>query len=130
VSQRERGWLTTRGTGDVSCNPNQVGGEPVTRPVSPVSSEETVAVQQAEHGHRARPEQFNESFARGQTELPHDPAVQHGPNFARGVAAADEPQAEQPGRFSRGQELLPEDDPEKLVEGDFSVGLTQAPTSH
>ena len=129
VSQRLGAWLTTGGTGDVSCNPNHVGGEPVTRSVNPVGSEETVAGQQAEHGHLARPEQFNESFARGQTELPHDPDVQPGPNYARGVAAVDEPHGEQPGRFSRGQEELPEDHPEKLLEGDFSVGLTQAPTS-
>ena len=102
----------------------------MTRSVNPVSSsEETIAVQPAEHGHRARPEQFNESFARGETELPHDPALQPGPNYARGVAAVDEPHGEQPGRFSRGQEVLPEDDPEKLAEGDFSVGTEQAPTS-
>jgi len=101
----------------------------VTRPVSPVSTEVTAATQQAEYTHPARPEQFDEGFARGQTELPHDPALQPGPNYARGVATEDEPHTQQPGRFSRGQEELPVDHPEKLVEGDFSIGSEQLPTS-
>ena len=95
----------------------------------PVSTEEQLAAQVAEHSHPARPEQYNESFARGQTELPHDPSIQPGPNYARGVAAEDEPHSQKPGRFSGGQEQLPDDHPEKLVEGRFSEGLEQSPTS-
>ena len=95
-----------------------------------LSTEEQVAGQLAEHSHPARPEQYNESFARGQTELPHDPSMQPGPDYARGVAAEDEPHSRQPvGRFSRGQEQLRDDHPEKLAEGRFSEGSEQSPTS-
>src|SRR4051794_38380221 len=105
------------------------GGEPVKRDVGPVSTEETAAAQQVNHNHPARPEQYDESFARGQTELPHEPALQPGPNYARGVAAEAGPHARQaPGHFSRGQEVLPVDDPEKVVEGRFSVGSEQPPS--
>ena len=64
-----------------------------------------------EHGHPARPEQYDESFARGQAELPRDPAGQPGPNYARGVADEDGPHSHAQGRFSQGQEELPHDHP-------------------
>ena len=95
----------------------------------PVSTEEQLAAQVAKHSHPARPEQYNESFARGQTELAHDPSIQPGPHYARGVAAEDEPHSQELGRFSGGQEQLPDDQPEKLVEGRFSEGLEQSPTN-
>ena len=68
-------------------------------------------------------------FARGQTELPHDPAMQPGPNYARGVAEDDVPHSQEFGRFSRGQEQLPDDHVEKLVEGRFSEGQEESPTN-
>ena len=95
----------------------------------PVSEEAEVLAELAEHSHPARPEQYNESFARGQTELPHDPAMQPGPDFARGIAAEDAVHSQEPGRFSRGQEVLPDDHPEKLQEGSFSEGSEQSPTT-
>ena len=82
-----------------------------------------------EHSHPAGPEQYNESFARGQTELPHDPATQPGSNFARGIATEDGPHSHELGRFSRGQEQLPHDHPEKLEEGSFGDGSEQLPTT-
>jgi hypothetical protein len=82
-----------------------------------------------DHSHPAVPEQYNESFARGQTELPQDPATQPGPDFARGITEDDGPHSHEIGRFSRGQEQLPDDHPDKLVEGSFSDGLDQPPTT-
>ena len=81
-----------------------------------------------EHSHPARPEQYDESFARGQAELPRDPAGQPGPNYARGVADEDGPHSHAQGRFSQGQEELSHDHPEKFAEGSFSDGLEQPPT--
>jgi hypothetical protein len=93
-----------------------------------VSTEVEVAAQLAEHTHPARPEQYNESFARGQTELRHDPARQPDPNYARGIAAEDGSHSRKRGRFSAGQEQLSEDHPEKLVEGRFDEASEQSPT--
>jgi hypothetical protein len=95
----------------------------------PVSTEVRVPAEPADQSHPARPEQYNESFARGQTELPHDPATQPGPNYARGAAEEQQPHSHEVGRFSRGQEQLPHDHPEKLAEGSFSDGSEQSPTS-
>jgi hypothetical protein len=82
-----------------------------------------------DHKHPALPEQFNESFARGQTELPHDPATEPGPNFARGIAEEPGPHADEVGRFSRGEEDLPDADPEKHIERRFSEGSERSPLS-
>jgi len=71
----------------------------------------------------ARPEQEDESFAKGQSQ-PHDEDVE--PNFARGLTETD---PDEHGRFSRGQEELPEDLPEKNVERRFSEGIERSPTS-
>jgi hypothetical protein len=101
----------------------------VKRHDDPVSAEVQVAAEQAEHRHAAGREPYNESFARGQAELPHDPAVQPGPNYGRGIVAEAGPHSDELGRFSRGQEQLPHDHPEKLVEGSFSDGSEQSPTS-
>jgi hypothetical protein len=90
---------------------------------------EEAAAEALDHKHPALPEQYNESFARGQTELPHDPALEPGPNFARGVAEEPGPHSEELGRFSRGEEDLPESDPEKHVERRFSEGQERSPTS-
>ena len=95
----------------------------------PVSTEVQAAAEPAEHSHPAGLEQYYESFARGQTELRHDPALQPGPNFARGTAEEDGLHSHEVGRFSSGQEHQPHDHPEKLVEGSFSDGAQQSPTS-
>ena len=76
--------------------------------------------------HTATPEQYDESFARGQAELPRDPAVQPDPNYARGISDERGPESREQGRFSRGHEQLPEDLPEKRMEGSFSDGAEQA----
>jgi hypothetical protein len=55
-------------------------------------------------------------------ERPADPD-QPGGGFAEGEAdPADFPQEEEVGRFSEGQEEIPEPDPEKLEQGRFSEG--------
>ena len=90
---------------------------------------EEAAAEEPDHRHPARPEQYNESFARGQTQLPHDPATEPGPNFARGIAAEDGPHGEDEGRYSRGEEALPDTDPEKHIERRFSQGSERSPTS-
>jgi hypothetical protein len=87
---------------------------------------EEAAAEALDHKHPALPEQYNESFARGQTDLPHDPATEPGPNFARGVAAEPGPHAEEIGRFSTGEEDIPGSEP---VERRFSEGQEQSPTS-
>ena len=97
------------------------------RQADPVSSSDPQAP--AEHTHPARPEQFNESFARGQAELPHDPATQPGSNFARGIATEEGQHSHHVGRFSEGQEELPHDHPDKLDEGSFGDGSEQSPTT-
>ena len=50
------------------------------------------------------------------------------PNFARGIAEEPEPGTEHHGRFSEGEEELP-DSPEKQVERRFSEGIERSPTS-
>ena len=49
------------------------------------------------------------------------------PNFARGIGE-DPPEGGQRGRFSEGEEELP-DTPDKNVERRFSEGIEQSPTS-
>ena len=62
---------------------------------------------------RSAEEEHKPDFARGEAETdPHE----HEPDFARGIAETD---PEKHGRFSTGQEQLP-DSPEKEREGRFS----------
>lgn len=59
---------------------------------------------------------------------PDTPEEQLEPNYARGIAHEDPPGTEHHGRFSEGQEELPET-PEKTVERRFSEGIERSPTS-
>ena len=87
------------------------------------------AAEQVEHEHPGRPEQPDEGFEQGFEQVPDTPEEQLEPNFARGIAEEVPPGTEHHGRFSEGQEQLPEDDPEKHVERRFSEGIEQSPTS-
>jgi hypothetical protein len=86
------------------------------------------AEQEAEHLHQARPEQTEEDFAEGQEVLPHPSETEPDPNFARGQSA-EPPEGGHMGRFSEGQELLGEEDPEKHIERRFSEGQEISPDS-
>jgi hypothetical protein len=86
------------------------------------------AEQEAAHLHQGRPEQTEENFAEGQERLPHPPETELDPNFARGQSV-EPPEGGHQGRFSEGQELLPEEDPEKHVERRFSEGQEISPDS-
>jgi hypothetical protein len=62
------------------------------------------------------------------TEHPDDPHDR--PDFAEGQdAPVKTPEDERVGRFSEGEEQLPEADPEKRHEGRFSEGEEQLPES-
>jgi hypothetical protein len=82
----------------------------------------------AEHEHPARPEQVDEGFQTGYDEDRDTPEEEQEPNFARGIAEEEPPGTEHHGRFSEGQEELP-DSPEKDVERRFSEGIERSPTS-
>jgi hypothetical protein len=76
----------------------------------------------------ASPEQTDEGFETGFDQAPDTEEEQREPNFARGIAHEEEPGTEHHGRFSEGQEDLPET-PEKTVERRFSEGIEESPTS-
>jgi hypothetical protein len=76
-----------------------------------------------EHSHPAQPEQPDHGFAEGVETPPHD---ERESDFARGVREGPEIELEHKGRFSEGQEELP-DSPEKLREGDFATGVEGVP---
>lgn len=77
----------------------------------------------------AKPEQTGEDgFAQGYDQVPDTAQENQEPNFARGISHEDVPGTEHHGRFSEGQEELP-DSPEKDVERRFSEGQERSPTS-
>ena len=76
----------------------------------------------------ATPEQTEEGFETGFDQEPDRPEEKREPNFARGIADEVAPGTEHHGRFSEGQEDLPET-PEKTVERRFSEGQEESPTS-
>ena len=86
------------------------------------------AEEKALHEHPAKPEQTDEGFETGYDQRRDTPEEQLEPNFARGISA-EPPGGERHGRFSTGEEELPEDDPEKNVERRFSEGIEESPTS-
>jgi len=80
------------------------------------------------HDGPARSEQTDEGFETGYDQERDTAEEQLEPNFARGIADEDAPGAEHRGRFSEGQEDLPET-PEKNVERRFSEGIERNPES-
>jgi hypothetical protein len=77
----------------------------------------------------AGPEQGDEGFATGypdETPDPEEELVE--PNFARGISEEPVPGTQHHGRFSEGEEELP-DSPEKDIERRFSEGSERSPTS-
>ena len=91
------------------------------------------ADERLEHQHTgnegpARSEQTDEGFETGYDQERDTAEEQLEPNFARGIADEDLPGTERHGRFSEGQEELPET-PDKNVERRFSEGIERSPTS-
>jgi hypothetical protein len=87
------------------------------------------AEERALHEHPAKPEQtHDEGFEQGYDQQRDTPEEELEPNFARGISQ-EPPGGERHGRFSTGEETLPEDDPEKNVERRFSEGIERDPTS-
>ena len=76
----------------------------------------------------AQSEQTDEGFETGFDQDRDTAEEQLEPNFARGIADEDAPDADHKGRFSEGQEELPET-PDKTVERRFSEGIERSPTS-
>ena len=89
---------------------------------------EQAAEERALHEHPAKPEQTDEGFETGYDQRRDTPEEQLESNFARGISE-EPPGGERQGRFSTGEEQLPEDDPEKKVERRFSEGIERDPTS-
>ena len=89
---------------------------------------EEAARERAEGEHPARPEQVDEGFETGYDQERDTPEERLEPNYARGISKEDVPGTEKRGRFSEGQEALP-DSPEKQVERRFSEGVERSPTS-
>jgi hypothetical protein len=91
---------------------------------------EEAAEERALNEHPADSEQINEGFETGYDQRRDTPEEELGPNFARGISHEEPPGTERHGRFSTGEEELPEDDPEKNVERRFSEGIERDPTSN
>ena len=92
-------------------------------------TERTAAEEHAVHKHPAKPEQKDDDgFERGYDQQRDTPEEELEPNFARGISQ-EPPGGERHGRFSTGEEQLPEEDPEKNVERRFSEGVEESPTS-
>jgi hypothetical protein len=90
---------------------------------------EEAAAERAEHEHPARPVQpGDEGYEQGYDQQRDEPEEELEPNFARGIAHEDPPGTAHHGRFSEGQEQLPET-PDKTVERRFSEGVEESPTS-
>jgi hypothetical protein len=90
---------------------------------------EEAAKERALHEHPAKPEQtHDEGFEQGYDQRRDTPEEELEPNFARGISQ-EPPGGERRGRFSTGEEELPEADPEKNVERRFSEGIERDPTS-
>jgi hypothetical protein len=75
-----------------------------------------------EHDAPGRPQQPEDGFGTGMEREVEPLEQEREPNFARGQSGEDVPGSEHHGRFSEGQEDLPESDPEKHAEGRFSEG--------
>jgi hypothetical protein len=78
----------------------------------------------------ARPEQpRDEGFAEGEADPAHHPEDERVGRFSTGEEALPEDTLEKQrqGRFSEGEEVLGEEDPEKHAEGRFSEGLDHQP---
>jgi hypothetical protein len=90
------------------------------------------AAEEAERKHPARPEQEGDGYATGEAAEPKTPEEEleseREPNFARGIAKEGPPGTEHRGRFSEGEEELPET-PDKTIERRFSEGIEESPTS-
>ena len=80
------------------------------------------------HDGPARAEQTDEGYETGYDQERDTAEEQLEPNFARGIADEDAPDTQHKGRFSEGQEDLPET-PEKNVERRFSEGIERDPES-
>ncbi len=89
---------------------------------------EEAAAERLQDKHPADPEQTREGFETGYDQRRDTPEEELPPNFARGISA-EPPGADRHGRFSTGEEELPESDPEKNVERRFSEGIERDPTS-
>jgi hypothetical protein len=79
------------------------------------------------HGHRAGPDSPDAGFAKGIGDTPDAPDQEQEPDFARGERTMPDRDPAVQGKFSRGQEQLPEDLPDKTVERRFSEGIEQLP---
>jgi hypothetical protein len=90
---------------------------------------EEAAAERALNEHPADSEQVREGFETGYDQRRDTPEEQREPNFARGISREVPPGTERKGRFSTGEEELPEDDPEKEVQRRFSEGSERSPTS-
>jgi hypothetical protein len=90
---------------------------------------EEAAAQRLEDKHPASPEQIDEGYETGYDQARDTPEERLGPNFARGIADEEDPELKHRGRFSQGEEELPEDTPEKTVQRRFSEGIERDPTS-
>lgn len=75
--------------------------------------------------HPAEPDQRDRSYDKGMDREPGTDEAE--PNFARGESL-EPPDGGRTGRFSEGQEELPET-PEKVVERRFSEGQEESPMS-
>jgi hypothetical protein len=89
---------------------------------------EEAAAERIEDEHPADPEQVEEGFETGYDQRRDTPEEELEPNYARGISHEVPPGTEHHGRFSEGQEELPET-PEKVVERRFSEGVERSPTS-
>jgi hypothetical protein len=81
--------------------------------------------------HPAKPEQPTEGFDEGQGAREAFPEDEEVGRFSEGQEELPEvdPEKQVEGRFSEGQEELPEEDPEKHIEGRFSEGQDAQPPS-
>ncbi len=70
----------------------------------------------------------DKGFATGYDREPDPPGERREPDYARGIDDEESEHDQEPGRFSEGQEELP-DTPDKRVERRFSEGIERDPDS-
>jgi hypothetical protein len=82
--------------------------------------------------HPAQPEQPDEGFGEGQEDAAAFPEDEKVGRFSEGEEQLPEdvPEKLHHGRFSEGEEQLPEDTPEKHEEGRFDEGQTDTPPGY
>jgi hypothetical protein len=82
--------------------------------------------------HPAQPEQTEENFGEGQEDAAAFPEDERVGRFSEGeeLLPEDTPEKLHKGRFSEGEELLPEETPEKHEEGRFSEGQAEEPRGY